>query len=286
METVAFGKKKKPRPAPPAPPPPQAAAPDEPPKLYESELEPPLRSVTFAAAPVISIPYLTFGLIAVLVLIFRAEDIQLFSLQDLLELNLPAVVAKGGISGQAVLTNGEWWRIATAPLLHASVFDLLSNAFALLVAGWIFERLIGRAWFAALFAISALGSSIGCLVLNAPEDVSYGASGAVLGLLAAAFVCSFIFESEQLRRRMQKGTFRLLWPSLLPVAWSWFDGSFQQSDFGAILGGAVAGACTGYLLGEIWRENDAHPPGRAFACVFAGAYGIAAAAAFVMIAIK
>jgi len=76
---------------------------------------------------------------------------------------------------------------------------------------------IGHAWFAALFVVGALGGAAGSLAANAPNVLSVGASGAIMALLAAALVCSFIFESVQLRRRMQKVSLRFLIPSLAPA---------------------------------------------------------------------
>ena len=231
-------------------------------------------------------PFLTFGLIAVLVLVFRREDVPVFDFGLILDPSLPPLVAEGGLSGKAVLDGGEWWRLFTAPLLHDGIFDLSSNLIALMIAGWIFERLIGRAWFAALFAISALGGEVGCLVLNARATVSTGASGAVIGLLAAAFVCSFIFQSEQLRKRMQRGTSRLLVPSLLPALAPFLDGSFADGDFGAPIGGAIAGAAIGYLLREIWPEGAVRPAGGKIALAIACVSGAISAAAFAFIAMK
>ncbi len=232
------------------------------------------------------VPYLTFGLIAILMLVFRTEKIPALDLSQLLVPNTQWLLAAGGLSGSAVFGNGEWWRVFTAPVLHDGFLDLLSNIVALLIAGWIFERLIGRAWFAALFVTSALGGSIGCLVLNAPATVSAGASGGVMGLLAATFVCSFIFESAQLRKRMQRGSLRLLVPSLLPAVLPLLDGSISDSDYGAPIGGAVAGVLMGLALRALWPEETLRPQGSHLALIIAAAGGLLSACGFVFIAMR
>jgi hypothetical protein len=145
---------------------------------------------------------------------------------------------------------------------------------ALLFAGWILERVIGHAWFAALFVLGALGGAAGSLSANSPNVLSVGASGAIMALLAAALVCSFIFESVQLRRRMQKVSLRFLIPSLAPALLPL--GAGTGIDYGAHVGGALAGAAMGFVLGEIWPEASATPRGERFAAAIAVAGLLAA----------
>jgi rhomboid protease GluP len=40
-------------------------------------------------------------------------------------------------------TNGEWWRLLTATVLHAHLPHLIFNMIALLMVGPIMERLVG-----------------------------------------------------------------------------------------------------------------------------------------------
>jgi hypothetical protein len=159
-------------------------------------------------------------------------------------------------------------------LLHGNLSHILGNTLALLFAGWILERVIGHAWFAALFVLGALGGAAGSLAANAPNVISVGASGAIMALLAAALVCSFIFESVQLRRRMQKVSLRFLIPSLVPALLPLGVGT--GIDYGAHVGGALAGAAMGFVLGEIWPEASATPRGERFAAAIAVAGLLAA----------
>ena len=228
-------------------------------------------------------PFLTFGLIAALGLIYWAELSFGFEHGRSLAPGIVSLTALGGLDGALVFQSGEWWRVFTAPLLHGSLSHLLGNAVALLFAGLILERLIGPSWFAASFVIAALGGAAGSLALNPASVVSVGASGAIMGLLAAAFVCSFTFESEQLRRRMRKISLRFLVPSLLPALLPLSVGSGTQIDYGAHIGGAIAGAVMGFMLSEIWPESSPRPALERFAATIAIAGAFAAAAAFVLI---
>ena len=231
------------------------------------------RDCLAAAAPVRlchkGVPYLTFGLIALLFLVFWGETQFTLNPANALEPSVHSLVALGGLDGTLIFHSGQWWRLFTAPLLHGGVSHIVDNAIALLLAGWIFERLIGPSWFAALFVVSALGGSLGSLAQNSGNMVSVGASGAITGLLAAAFTCSFIFESVQLRARMQRVSLRLLVPALLPALLPFADSGAVQTDYGAHIGGAIAGGLMGFLLGEIWPETSLRPQGGKLALAIA-----------------
>jgi len=90
----------------------------------------------------------------------------------------------------------EPWRFLTAAFLHGPIFHILFNMYALWVVGGYLEPLVGRVRFAALYLVSALGGSVGFLVLAAPSRLvgsawltfTVGASGAVFGLFAALLV--------------------------------------------------------------------------------------------------
>ncbi|HEY6798703.1 MAG TPA: rhomboid family intramembrane serine protease, partial [Kineosporiaceae bacterium] len=90
----------------------------------------------------------------------------------------------------------EPYRFITAAFLHSPSFVLhiVMNMYALWVLGPYLESLLGRARFAALYALSAVGGSVGYLVLSTPGEAgnwvtpAVGASGAVFGLFSAILV--------------------------------------------------------------------------------------------------
>ena len=205
------------------------------------------------------LPLVTLGLIGLLILVYWAEAHIAFAQNHGALPGAVTLTALGGLDGTLAI-QGEWWRVFTAPLLHSSLGHLLGNVLALFFAGLILERLIGPAWFAALFVLCAMGGAAGSLILNPGNVVSVGASGAIVGLLAAAFVCSFLFESEQLRRRMRKISLRFLLPSLLPAMLPIGLTAASHVDYGAHIGGGIAGAAFGFLLCEFWAESEPKPP--------------------------
>jgi membrane associated rhomboid family serine protease len=83
---------------------------------------------------------------------------------------------------------GEWWRLATAPFLHAGLWHVGLNMFALWVLGGLVEPLLGRGRFVAVYGVSAFAGAVASYVFSSPVTLSVGASGAVFGLLGATFV--------------------------------------------------------------------------------------------------
>lgn len=84
----------------------------------------------------------------------------------------------------------EPYRFLTAAFLHGGFLHLAVNMYALWIVGSVLEPALGRWRYTVLFLLSALGGSVGVLLLASPDAVSWitavvGASGAVFGLFAA-----------------------------------------------------------------------------------------------------
>jgi rhomboid protease GluP len=166
------------------------------------------------------------------------------------------------MNADAVSKKGEWYRLLSAALLHADAVHLALNGLALGLAGWVLESLLGRAWFLGLFFLGALGGSLMGLAVNPANLVSVGASGAVMGLLAAALVAAMRFPPGPTRLQIQGQLLQFLIPSLIPLATTRHEG---RIDFAAHFGGAVIGVIAGYALMKIWPRTEAAPRFRGLA---------------------
>jgi membrane associated rhomboid family serine protease len=92
----------------------------------------------------------------------------------------------------------EPWRFITSAFLHSPNFllHIVFNLYALWMLGPYLENLLGRARFAALYLLSAIGGSVGYFVIVPATDAydsswyggAVGASGAIFGLFAALVV--------------------------------------------------------------------------------------------------
>lgn len=112
-------------------------------------------------------------------------------------------MAFGGLVPNLVLQLGDWYRLLSAPFLHADATHLAMNAIALFLAGRSLENLVGRGWFGAIYVIGGLGGSLLSLALTPASIVSVGASGAIMGLFAAMLVASVHYPPGPIRTGLQ-----------------------------------------------------------------------------------
>jgi membrane associated rhomboid family serine protease len=202
------------------------------------------------------IPFLTFGLIAFLVGVFMLEKRLAFDVGPGNQMSLHSMLAFGATSRDLVVGSGQWWRIALAPILHASTSHIVGNSFALAFVGFRLEPMIGRGWFLLIFVVSALGGVAGSLYGNDPGIASLGASGAITGLLAALFVMSFNpYADVDQQRTMRRTALRFGVPALLPLAW----GASGGVDYFCHAGGALAGGAVGMLICVVWSHDSVRP---------------------------
>ena len=209
-----------------------------------------------------SFPVVTSALIALMCALFAAE--MTFGIGppiDLLRPTIATLIAFGGQSGNLVIQSGEWYRLLSAPFLHADAVHLAFNMVALYLAGRSLEGLIGRAWFGTTYLLGAVGGAWLSLLVNPAAIVSVGASGAIMGLFAATLVTSFRFPPGALRAKLRTNALYILLPSLLPLA------SLMQSskslnnkvDYAAHFGGALAGTVVGLLMLTVWPNSQSQP---------------------------
>ncbi|SLK08876.1 rhomboid family intramembrane serine protease [Arthrobacter sp. P2b] len=140
----------------------------------------------------------------------------------------------------------EPWRMLTAAFLHSQGFILhiALNMYMLWAFGQALEPLLGRARFLALYLISAIGGSVGYLLLTPlyqpglPLYGVVGASGAIFGLFGAMLLV----------QRHRGGDTRQLWVLiaingvvgfLIPqIAW--------QAHLGGLITGGLCAAVLAY----------------------------------------
>jgi rhomboid protease GluP len=231
------------------------------------------------------VPFATVALVLALCLIFVLEIHYAIDLDAAFSPSLQALVVLGGIDGHLVFGAAEWWRVFTAPMLHLGLFHLVSNCAVLALIGWYLEPLIGSKWFLAIFAVSALGGSAGSLAQNDPQLISVGASGAISGLLATAIITGSRIDDPQRRRRMQAIAVRILMSATVPAFFS-ASANHGHVDYGAHLGGAMAGAAVALLLSATWNKITRRPGLLPLAAGIGCAFAIAVVAAFAMTMVR
>jgi len=183
---------------------------------------------------------------AVLILILVNVLVFLFEL-SVGDWNDPGVLHRiGALEPDAVITQGEYWRLFTALFLHAGFLHLGFNLFALYVLGPPLERTIGTLRFAACYLFSGLASGAGVVALDKVEivqvDQLIGASGCVMGVVGAW--AGFLLRHHHAPFAKQ----RLANIGLIVVIQIAFDLSTPQVSMAAHMCGLVAGFFLGLIL--------------------------------------
>jgi rhomboid protease GluP len=206
---------------------------------------------------------LTYSFLFLFAAVFGLE---LYLSHNLTTPDMMQLVLMGGSNRDLVLRDGEWFRLATAGLLHGGWLHLLFNCYAFYFAGTTLEPLLGRSWLFLLFWAGVVGGSAAGLWLNATNVISVGASGGIMGLLAAMFVVAHRIPAGNERNLIRTNALQVLIPSLIPVGLS-IGGS--KIDYGAHAGGAITGALGGLLVLALWPRARLRPYAKHFTLVLA-----------------
>ncbi|WP_219466129.1 rhomboid family intramembrane serine protease [Nonomuraea rhizosphaerae] len=126
---------------------------------------------------VIATPYVTWGLLGLIVLVFGAQ--YLFG---------GALTGELAMWPYGLVGQGEYYRLLTAAFVHSGVFHILFNGWALFVVGPYLERAFGHVRYLALWLLSAMGGSVLGYWFDPLNTPTVGASGAIFGLFGAVFV--------------------------------------------------------------------------------------------------
>ncbi len=220
--------------------------------LREPRAEAPPKSSVLARPPVV--PILTYALLAILIGVYLCELVFATSPMKGLDTGSQTLLALGGLSHPLVAA-GQWFRLLSSAFLHLNLLHLALNGFCLYLAGSVLETLVGRSWLAVIFLVGALGGSAASLLINPPNLLTVGASGAIMALFAVIFTLSFRFENL-VKIQLQSRAVGVLVPSLIPLGASFGSG---RVDYGAHLGGAVAGVLVGLVLVRLWPRDKILP---------------------------
>jgi membrane associated rhomboid family serine protease len=135
----------------------------------------------------------------------------------------------------------QYYRLLTSGFLHEDLLHIGSNMLVLFFVGRLLEPAIGRTRFISIYLVALLAGSLGALLLN-PTDATVGASGAIFGVMGAAFV--------DLRRRGIDPWASGIGPTIILNLI--LSVSIAGISLGAHLGGLIAGA----LVALLWQQAD------------------------------
>ena len=155
----------------------------------------------------------------------------------------------------ALIAQGQVWRLITPVFLHASVPHLAFNMYALYVIGRNLERFYGHGRFLLLYFLGAFGGNVLSYVLS-PAN-SLGASTALFAILAAEGV--FIIGNRKLfgAQRTRQMITNLVMVTLINLSFGLIPG-FNVDNWGHI-GGILAGIFFAWKAGPILQIKGQPP---------------------------
>jgi len=148
------------------------------------------RQVVAVPLPTASRPYVTYILLAAIVIVFLG---QLYTEQVY---ETDPLVAFGAIDYRSIL-RGEYWRLFTGMFLHGSMAHIFFNGLALWSFGQTVERFFGHVRFALIYILGGLCGSLASFIFT--RGLSVGASGAIFAIIGAEMI--FLYHNRQLLGR-------------------------------------------------------------------------------------
>jgi membrane associated rhomboid family serine protease len=170
---------------------------------------------------------------------------------------------------QIGVAHGEVWRLVTGAFLHdpGNPLHIFFNMYILYWLGTMLEPVLGHVRFVALYFASLLAGSFGALLAE-PNQFTIGASGAVFGLMAAAFVFQRARGVDPWRSGLLPVIlFNLALPFLFPNL-----NISIGAHVGGLIGGGIAALAVEWLSTR--RTGDLLP---VLACVAVAAVSVAGA---------
>lgn len=143
------------------------------------------------------------------------------------------------------IINGEYWRLFTSMFLHADIMHILSNMIALLLFGAAVENNYSKLEYLLIYFISGLIGNLFSLLLLPLNTISLGASGAIFGLIGAAFIL-YTVEGEK----------TLIFLGLFYLAYFIISTFAPGINLWAHLFGLLGGICFGYLFSRKKKSRD------------------------------
>jgi membrane associated rhomboid family serine protease len=146
------------------------------------------------------------------------------------------VIDKFAVFGPAI-ADGQWYRLFTGAFLHAGLIHIGFNMYALYILGQLLEPAFGGFRFAAMYFACLFAGSLGVVLLEHNVH-AVGASGAIFGLFAAAFVIARGRQLDQIAAQL----------GILLVINLALTFGIPGIAIGAHLGGIAAGLLCGLLI--------------------------------------
>lgn len=179
-------------------------------------------------------PFVTIGLIALMVVVYGAMTLAGGST------NINVLITFGA-KVNALVQQGEWWRLITPIFLHIGFTHILMNMITLYFVGIQIEAAFGHTRFLIMFLVAGIGGNIASFCFS--DSLSAGASTAIFGLFGAFLMLGKSFWENPVIRQLARTFLAFV---VMNIA---FDVFTPGIDMAGHLGGLVAGFLVAYTVG-------------------------------------
>ncbi|MGX6429681.1 rhomboid family intramembrane serine protease [Levilactobacillus yonginensis] len=179
-------------------------------------------------------PFMTVGLIVIMVLVYGAMTVSGGST------NVNVLITYGA-KVNALIQQGEWWRLATPMFLHIGFTHILMNMITLYFVGMQIEAAFGHTRFLVMFLVSGIGGNIASFCFS--DSLSAGASTAIFGLFGAFMMLGESFWQNPVISQLARTFMAFV---LMNIA---FDVFTPGIDLAGHIGGLAAGFLVAYTVG-------------------------------------
>jgi len=179
-------------------------------------------------------PFVTIGLIALMVVVYGAMTLAGGST------NINVIITFGA-KVNALVQQGEWWRLITPIFLHIGFTHILMNMITLYFVGIQIEAAFGHTRFLIMFLVAGIGGNIASFCFS--DSLSAGASTAIFGLFGAFLMLGESFWENPVIRQLARTFLAFV---VMNIA---FDVFTPGIDMAGHLGGLVAGFLVAYTVG-------------------------------------
>lgn len=124
-------------------------------------------------------PYVTYTIMALNILIYIIGVF--LNISGLFGSNNLSIIVFGNL--KEAIVGGEYYRLITSAFIHANIYHIFFNMYALYILGKEAESFFGKWKFLTIYLLSAISASLLSILLN--TGYSVGASGAIFGILGA-----------------------------------------------------------------------------------------------------
>lgn len=209
-------------------------------RMRLEDLIPTPEAIEFVRQTEGTVPYYSYILIACFVAVQLAQ----------FNVGLEESVLTAGLVSEAVVQNGEYWRMLTSGVMHLGFLHIYFNSQAFYGFGSLIEHLSNRDHLAIVFLLSVIGGNVLSLLVM-PDIPSVGASGGIMGMVGYLTIYGY--------RRKQQLPPDFLRSLLVNIAFIAAFGiiGYQFINNAAHLGGLICGAIYGFL--QIPRKLEINP---------------------------